>query len=139
MNKLISIAILCMATLGASAQRPQGPFRAYIINKELDVFLRINFYEQDVTVPGQDLFGQVPGYLGKMGNSFAWIITDAQVKGHKATLQLINDYGSEDLTATLTQKNDSVYILKQESGSTLKVPSKGKWQKLPKTIEFKRR
>ena len=100
--------------------------------------MRINFYQQDVTVPGQDLFGQVPGYLSKRFNSFAWVITDAEVKGHKATLQMINDYGSEDLTATLTAKGDSVFILKQESGSALKVPHKGKWQKLPKTIEFRR-
>jgi hypothetical protein len=51
---------------------------------------------------------------------------------------MINDYGSEDLTATLTVQGDSVFVLKQESGSTLKVPHKGKWQKLPKTMEFKR-
>jgi hypothetical protein len=90
-------------------------------------------------VPGQDLFGQLPGYLGKKNNSFAWLITSAKINGDKAKLQLINDYGSEDLTATLTRKNDSIYVLKQESGSTLKVPNKGKWLKLPKTLEFKRK
>ena len=57
----------------------------------------------------------------------------------KATLQLINDFGSEDLTATLTRKNDSIYVLRQGDGNPIKVPSKGKWQKLPKTIELKRR
>lgn len=138
MNKLIVSALMCLTSLMASAQNTQGPFRAYLINKEYDIVMRINFYQQDVTVPGQDLFGQVPGYLSKRFNSFAWIITDAQVKGHKATLQMINDYGSEDLTATLTVQGDSVFVLKQESGSTLKVPHKGKWQKLPKTIEFRR-
>ena len=56
-----------------------------------------------------------------------------------ATLQMINDYGSEDLTATLTAENDSVFVLKQIDGSTLKVPNNGKWQKLPKTLELKRR
>ena len=138
MNKLIVSALLCLASISDSAQTKQEPFRAYLINKELDVVMRINFYQQDVTVPSQDLLGQVPGYLSKRFNSFVWVITDAQVKGHKATLQMINDYGSEDLTATLTAKGDSVFILKQESGSTLKVPHKGKWQKLPKTIEFRR-
>jgi hypothetical protein len=29
-------------------------------------------------------------------------------------------------------------FLKQEKGSTLKVPKNSKWQKLPKTLEFKR-
>ena len=139
MNKLIAISLLCLTAICVKAQSKNEPFRAYLYNNEYDVFLRINFYEQDITVPGQDLFGQVPGYLGKKNNSFAWLITSAKINGDKAKLQLINDYGSEDLTATLTRKNDSIYVLKQESGSTLKVPNKGKWLKLPKTLEFKRK
>ena len=116
----------------------QTPFHAYLINNEYDVYLRINFYDEDITVPGQELYGQLPGFLGKKHNSFCWLITSAKVNGNTATLSLINDYGSEDLVATLAQKNDSVYVLKQEEGSTLKVPKNGKWQKLPKTMEFKR-
>ena len=139
MNKLIAISLLCLTTISVKAQSNNTPFRAYLFNNEYNVFLRINFYEQDITVPGQDLFGQVPGYLGKKNNSFAWLITSAKINGDKAKLQLINDYGSEDLTATLTRKNDSIYVLKQESGSTLKVPNKSKWLKLPKTLEFKRK
>lgn len=139
MNKLIAISLFCLTAIGMKAQSNNTPFRAYLSNNEYDVFIRINFYEQDITVPGQDLFGQVPGYLGKKNNSFAWLITSAKINGDKAKLQLINDYGSEDLTATLTRKNDSIYVLKQESGSTLKVPNKSKWLKLPKTLEFKRK
>ena len=139
MNKLIAISLLCLTTISVKAQSNNTPFRAYLSNNEYDVFIRINFYEQDITVPGQDLFGQVPGYLGKKNNSFAWLITSAKINGDKAKLQLINDYGSEDLTATLTRKNDSIYVLKQESGSTLKGPNKSQWLKLPKTLEFKRK
>ena len=54
-------------------------------------------------------------------------------------MQLINDFGSEDLRATLIRKNDSVYILQQNEGNTIKVPRKGKWQKLPKELEFKKK
>ena len=54
-------------------------------------------------------------------------------------LQMINDYGSEDLTATLTAENDSLYVLKQVEGSTLKVPKEGKWQKLPSKLVLKHR
>ena len=54
-------------------------------------------------------------------------------------MQLINDFGSEDLSATLTRENDSIYVFKQGSGNTIKVPNNGKWQKLPKTLEFKRK
>lgn len=120
------------------ANRPEA-FRAYLYNNEFEVFLRINFYEQDITVPGQELYGQLPGYLGKKRNSFCWVITKATIKDeHTAQIDLINDYGSEDLTAQLTQQNDSVYVLRQLEGSTLKVPRNGKWQKLPKTLELKR-
>jgi hypothetical protein len=81
----------------------------------------------------------LPGYLGKLHNSFCWVITSCDIKSEKrAELQLINDFGSEDLNATLTRENDSIYVLKQGAGSTIKVPNNGKWQKLPKTLEFKR-
>jgi hypothetical protein len=122
------------------AQKEDKSFRAYLYNNEFSVYLRINFYDQDVEVPGQPLYGKLPGYLGKEHNSFCWVITSCKVKNEeKAELQLINDFGSEDLTATLTRVNDSLYVLRQEAGSTLKVPKNGKWQKLPKRFVLKRR
>ncbi len=122
----------------AFAQKNNEPFRAYLINNEYSVFLKIDLYRENITVPGQDLYGELPGYLSKQHNSFCWLITSAEVDGKTATLQMINDYGSEDLTATLTAENDSIYVLKQIDGSTLKVPNNGKWQKLPKSITFRR-
>ena len=122
------------------AQNEGKVFRAYLFNKEYDVYLRIDFYNESISVPGNELYGKLPGYLGKNNNSFCWPITAVKLKDeHTAELSLINDYGSEDLTATLTQQNDSTYILKQEKGSTLKVPKNGKWQKLPKTLPFMRK
>ena len=138
MNKLITISLFCLASIGLKAQNGNGPFRAYLFNKEYSVYLRIDFYRENISVPGQDLYGKLPGYLSKQHNSFCWLITSAEVHGKTATMQMINDYGSEDLTATLTAENDSVYVLKQIDGSTLKVPNNGKWQKLPKTLELKR-
>ena len=137
--KQLFLIIFNLSLLSASAQNAAKPFRADLYNNEYEVYLRIDFYDETITVPGQDLYGQLPGYLGKKNNSFCWLITSARIEGKKANLALINDYGSEDLTATLTCKNDSIYILKQEEGSQLKVPKNGKWQKLPKTLEFKRR
>ena len=138
MKKLFATIICLLAVLTTTAQETGGPFRAYLINKEYSVFLRIDFYQESISVPGQDLYGKLPGYLSKQHNSFCWLITSAEVDGNKATLQMINDFGSEDLTATLTAESDSVYVLKQIDGSTLKVPNNGKWQKLPKTLELKR-
>ena len=138
MKKIITIIILAFLLSPALAQENKEPFRAYLINKEFSVYLRIDFYQENISVPGQDLYGKLPGYLSKQHNSFCWLITSAEVEGNKATLQMINDYGSEDLTATLTAENDSVYVLKQIEGSTLKIPNNGKWQKLPKTLELRR-
>lgn len=130
---------LLMVATSLLAQEKGQSFRAYLINNEYEVFLRINLYDQDINVPGQELYGPLPGYLGKMRNSFCWVIPSCEViNEEKAVLHLINDFGSEDLTATLTRKNDSTYVLKQGAGSTIKVPHKGKWRKLPKTMEFRK-
>ena len=140
MRKFLLILILGTAVLAGYAQKDSTAFRAYLYNNEYEIYLRINFYDQDITIPGQELYGDLPGYLGKKNNSFCWVITSCKIQSEKkATLQMINDFGSEDLTATLTRKNDSIYILRQGDGNPIKVPSKGKWQKLPKTIELKRR
>lgn len=135
-KKILLAACLAMLATGIQAQKN---FRAYLYNNEYNVYLRINFYDQDISVPGQDLYGKLPGYLGKLHNSFCWVITACEVKDEQhAEMQLINDFGSEDLTATLTWLNDSTYELKQGTGSTIKVPNKGKWQKLPKTLILKK-
>ena len=139
-NKVIFSALLLMLPTMIWAQKQGDSFRAYLFNNTYNIYLRINFYDQDVTVPGQELYGRLPGYLGKLHNSFCWVITSCDIKSEKkAELQLINDFGSEDLNATLTRENDSTYILKQGAGSTIKVPNNGKWQKLPKIVELKRK
>ncbi len=139
-RKFIFTLLLIMNCLGSMAQKDDKSFHAYLYNNEYNVYLNINLYDQDVEVPGQSLYGQLPGFLGKKNNSFCWVITSCQVVDEQhATLQLINDYGSEDLKATLIRENDSLYVLKQGSGSTIKVPNNGKWQKLPKTLQLKRR
>jgi len=139
-NKIIFSALLMLLSTATWAQKQKDSFRAYLYNNTYNVYLRINFYDQDVTVPGQELYGKLPGYLGKLHNSFCWVITSCEIKDEKkAEMQLINDFGSEDLNATLTRENDSIYVLKQGSGNTIKVPNNGKWQKLPKTLEFKRK
>ena len=141
MKKILLTLAVGLTTVLTMAQNGEKPFRAYLYNNEYDVYLRIDFYNESVSVPGNELYGRLPGFLGKKNNSFCWAITAARVADDEtsAELSLINDYGSEDLTASLTRENDSVYVLRQEKGSTLKVPKNGKWQKLPKTLPFKRK
>ena len=140
MRKAILTVTLGLCSLPIMAQKAQQAFRGYLYNNEYDVYLDIDFHHESITVPGNELYGQLPGYLGKKNNSFCWVITACDIKSDKkATLQLINDYGSEDLKATLTRKNDSIYVLQQNAGNTIKVPRNGKWQKLPKELEFKKK
>ena len=101
--------------------------------------MRINFYDRDVVISWQELFGQLPGFLAKEGSSYCWIVTDVEVDGERAMLELVNDSGSDDLVATLTQQNDSTYVLRQGKGATMRVPNSGKWQKLPQQLTFIRK
>lgn len=134
---LTGIFFLCATTIFSQEYKP---FKGYLYNAEYQVYLQINFYEKDVKPAGQELFGELPGYLGSKRDVRQWLITDAKVnKNRTADLSIINDYGSEDLMAKLVVENDSTYLLKQINGSTLKIVVDNKWVKLPKTLEMKRK
>ncbi len=138
MKRTILSIFIGMLLSPVFAQEGGKSFKGYLYNDEYEVFLRINFYDKNIKIAGQELYGELPGYLGRKGHSFCWVMVEAEIEDEKkASMTLINDFGSEDLEATLTCKNDSVYIFKQEKGSTVKIPKNGKWQKLPKTLEFK--
>ena len=102
--------------------------------------MHINFYDTDIIVPQMELFGSLPGYLTNGHSIFCWLITDVELRDdHTADLVLVNESGTEDLTATLTCNNDSTYTLNQQKGSTLKVLKGKKWQKLPTSMTFIRK
>ena len=134
----ILLSLMCFSAYSQS----DAPFKAYIYNKEYKVYMRINLYDNDIKIPGQEIFGEIGGFLRSDDDSRCWIITSAEVneKKHTANLEIINDYGSEDLTATLSYNpKDSVYTLKQNAGSTIKIARNRKWVKLPGTMQFKRK
>lgn len=136
MKKKLLIALLCIVSLPSWSQKDSTIFKGYINNKEYEVYLQINFYENNIKVPGQEIFGTMPGYLGDRKDSRKWLITDAEIKGNIAYLSIINDYGSEDLTATLSKQSDGTYVLQQLNGSTIKIARNRKWVKLPKKLTF---
>ena len=136
MKKLIIAVFLCMTSLTLWAQTACEDFRAYLYNNEYGVFLKIDFCDESITIPDQDFYGSLPGYMGKKVNNFIWLITSTEVKGKKAKLTMINEFGSEDLIASLVRENDSLYVFRQEEGSQLKLSQNGKWQKMPKKMEF---
>ena len=75
-------------------------------------------------------------YFGASRDSRKWLITSAKLDGtNKASLDIINDYGSEDLTATLTyDPKQNTYTLRQTGGSRLKIVVSRKWVKIPTEI-----
>lgn len=114
------------------------PFRARIYNKEYKVFMILNAYEQNIEVPGQEIFGEMAGYLRSDDDSRCWLITSCEISedGKSIALSITNDYGSEDLEATLSVNGDGVYTLKQLSGSQIKIARNKKWVKIPKQLQL---
>ena len=111
-------------------------FKAHLVNNEYQVWLDINFYDNNIIVPRQEIFGKVPGYFGAKRDSRKWIISDATIKGKKAILTIINDYGSEDLKAELKRNTDGTYTLTRLEGSMMKIVVDNKWVKIPKELTF---
>lgn len=138
-----SLAIIAqdasMNTIKATEQSIDKTFEVTLHNKAYNVMLKINLHDKNVMIPQQEIFGEVDGYLKSNADSRCWIITDSTIdpSGKKATLEIVNDYGSEDLVATLEYNAEKqTYILRQGEGSTIKLAKNGKWQKLPTEIEL---
>lgn len=119
-------------------EKQADPFKAHMVNDEFQVWLDIDFINKNIIIPGQEIFGELPGYFGAKRDTCKWIISEATVKGKTAKLLIINDYGSEDLTAELRLNSNGTYTLKQLDGSTIKIVVNNKWLKIPKEIVFKR-
>lgn len=138
MKKAIFCVLLTLVSMAVLAQDSTA-FKGKIVNDEFQVWIEMDFQTAAIVVPDQEIFGEVAGYLGAKRDPRKWIFTAAELKNkNTAHLEIINDYGSEDLTATLTLNDDGTFTLRQVSGSTMKIVVNGKWQKLPKTLLFKR-
>ena len=115
-------------------------FKCELFNKEYNVYIHIDLNSKQIRVPGQDIFGFVPGFFGDYEDARKWLFTDAELmNSHTVKLQIVNDYGSEDLEATLSYEKDGTYVLTQGSGSVLKIARNRKWVKIPKKLVFTRR
>lgn len=146
MNKLITILLLAWTCVSANAQKnatvqtDTTTFAGTFDNKEYNVYLTIDFYHNNIVVPNQEIFGEMAGYFGDKRDNRKWLFTSAEIiDSATAKVAITNDYGSEDLTATLTRQADGSYVLKQEEGSTLKIARDRKWVKMPKRLTFNRR
>lgn len=139
MKRLSILAIISAIALNAFSQN-DSIFKCNLYNEEYKVYMNINLYDSNITAPRQEIFGELPGYFGQDNDSRVWLITDVKISNNNvAKLSIVNDYGSEDLTATLTVDKDGNYILRQEDGSRIKIVENRKWVKIPTELKFKKR
>lgn len=125
--------ILTLLPLMAWAQH----FDGYYYNEEYQVYLKINAERSDITVPGQEIYGQLTGYFGSKRDGRLWLITEMeQVNDKKLIITVVNDYGSEDFTASLTEDDNHVITMKHQEGSTYKIVVNSKYVKIPKQIKL---
>ena len=131
-------AILTMWLISAVClAQTEKPFEGYLYNEEYQIYLKLNVYDKNIMVPDQDIYGELPGYLGSKRDSRLWLITDTNQLNEKSVeLSVINDYGSEDFIARITIDDKGVYTFKHIEGSTYKIVVNSKYVKIPKTITF---
>ena len=90
-------------------------------------------------VPGQDIYGELAGYFSSKRDSRLWLVIECErLKKNKVEVTVINDYGSEDFTATLTEDEDGCITMKHLGGSTYKIVVNSKYVKIPKEIVLKK-
>lgn len=88
----------------------QKPFKGLFFDKDNNINLNIDFYEESVEVPGLSFLGKTNGYMN--GNIFGiWMVTSFKIKNNKATVNLSNDMGSDSQTIILivNEKNELEY------------------------------
>lgn len=148
MKKLLALMMLaCVLNVSAqvsetvvidSATADSAKFCCTVSNNEHKVYIVMNLRDGGIVVPGQEIMGEMDGYIGHETDYRKWFITSSRMLDEKtAELQIINDYGSEDLVATLKLNDDGSYTMTQQEGSTIKFAVKNKWAKLPKKLDFK--
>lgn len=139
MRKLLFLLLAALAVLPAASQE-ERPFDVKISNDEYKAYIVMNLYDKNLTVPGQEVLGEVEGYIASTQSRTAWIIISSEIiDGRTAEIEVVNDYGSEDFTAVVRLNDDGTYSYRKKNGSTLKFAVRGKWQRLPATLEFVRK
>ena len=109
--------------------------KGYYYNEEYQIYLYLSADSSDVKVPGQEIYGDLAGFFGSKRDSRLWLITECKRTGkHQVRIEVINDYGSEDFEATLTESDDGRLTMKHNDGSPYKIVVNSKYVKIPKTL-----
>lgn len=125
------ILLTLLLATGISAQAAE-PWRLNLENKTEEVTLRLDLYEESITVPGMEMFGPMNGYMNGKGIYGVWTIVSFEINSDRqATLRLSNDLGSETQSIRLTQETDSTYTMDLQGGVVVKKVVNRKLAKIP--------
>ena len=131
---IIMILMTCLSVV-TYAQNLKGKYS----NEEYNFYLFLDVDNPKVKIPGDDLYGEMPGYFGAKGWELKWMIIECErVNEKKAEITVINDSGSEDFQATLTEDSEGNITMKHIDGSPFKSVINGKRVKVPKTVVLKK-
>ena len=99
MRKLILFMMFGLTAMTINAQEADNAteagadsiFKAYLYDDEYQVMLNIDFYDQKLIVPGQEIFGELPGWFGSKRDGRKWLITAVDIQGETAMLEITNE------------------------------------------------
>ena len=113
--------VIFLTALVATTLQGAGPWRLHLVNDDEGINLKIDLYEESITVPSMEMFGPMNGYLNGKGVYGVWSVTSFDVRNeHTATIRVSNDLGSETQAIRLTWQNDSTYQMTLEGGVVVK-------------------
>lgn len=78
-KKLFTLLFLVLSTT-CFAQIDSTIFKGTLTNKEYNVYLKIDFYDQNIKVPGQEIFGDMAGFFGDYKDGRKWLITEVSIR-----------------------------------------------------------
>lgn len=137
MKKKTLIAVISFLSTTIVAAEP-WKFKAE--NREMNLTIEADLYEESIEVPGLEMFGPLNGYVSGRGIYGVWAITGVKkVNDNEAVVHFSNDLGSETQAVRFVWENDSTLLLEQKGGTTFKRVENKKLVKLPAKIIFNKR
>ena len=102
MKRLKAIVMASMLAITCSAQSVKTTnnsdstiFKGYLYNKEYDVYIQMDFYHNNIVVPYQEIYGEMPGYFGDKRDGRKWLFTNATIKNKHTAIGMFAAFAEE--------------------------------------------
>lgn len=138
MLRNFTLGILLTLSAVVSAQTLDQPFKGHFVNRENNVHLHIDLYEESLIAPGYSFLGSVPGYIN--GTVYGtWLMVSHKVKNNRqATLRFTNDIGSDAQNIEIEILNDSTLFYRATGPAVIKKVVNRKLVKIPTQFKMVR-